>query len=234
MRSKHFNGRHFEDLIILQCLRWYLKYPISYRQLSEMMSERGVDVNHTTIYRWIQHYSPHFEKEVKRYAKPLGFTWHVDETYIKVKGRWKYLYRAIDGNGHTIDFMLSHKQNTKFAVYFFKKVLKNCYEHPSYIHTDQHRSLVKAVKVLKQNDVISPTTEHITDKASNNRIESDHFRIKRIIRPMLGFKSFHTANRCIKGLEAMLMVVKNQTLGLTKTLQDQIKFIHKLFDVHTV
>ena len=234
MRSSHFTGRHFEDLIILQCIRWYLKYPISYRQLSEMMSERGVDVHHTTIYRWIQHYSPHFEKQMRWHEKPLGFTWHVDETYIKVKGQWKYLYRAVDGYGKTIDFWLSHKQNTKSALYFFKSVLKNCYEHPCIIHTDQHRSLIKAVRLLKQNDTLSKTTEHITSKSSNNRIESDHFRIKRIIKPMLGFKSFHTANRCIKGLEAMLMVVKNQTLGLTKDLPDQINFIHKLFDVYAV
>lgn len=191
-----------------------------------MMIEHGVNVNHITIYRWIQYYSPYFEKEVRWYAKPIGINWHIDETYIKVKGQWRYLYRAIDGNGYTTDFWLSHKQNTKFALYFFKRVFKNCYEHPIYIYTDQHRSLIKSVKILKQNDVISSTTERITDKTGNNGIESDHFRIKRIIKPMMGFKSLHTANRCIKGLEAMLMVVKNQTLGLTKTLQDQIKFIH--------
>tara|TARA_B100000614_G_scaffold241208_1_gene242162 strand:- start:87 stop:389 length:303 start_codon:yes stop_codon:yes gene_type:complete len=95
--------------VILQCMRWYLKYPLSYRQLSEMMSERGVEVNHTTIYRWIQRYAPEFEKKLRWYSSPIGFSWRIDETYIKVKGEWKYLYRAIDKNGDTIDFMLSHK-----------------------------------------------------------------------------------------------------------------------------
>lgn len=102
-------------------------------------------------------------------------------------------------------------------MYFFKRVIQHSDEHPCTIHTDQHSSLIKAVKLLKKQEVISEFTEHITSKSSNNRIESDHFRVKRIIKPMLGFKSFHTASRCIKGLEAMLMVVKNQTLRLTKS-----------------
>lgn len=234
VRSAEFSGRHFEDLIILQALRWYLKYPLSYRQLAEILLERGVEVDHTTLYRWVQKYSPEFEKKIKWYAKPLGFVWHVDETYIKVKGEWRYLYRAVDGDGRTIDFMLSRFQNTKAAVRFFTKLLGATHEHPSIIHTDKHPSLRKAITTLQAREMISLETEHITTKLCNNRIESDHFRIKRLIKPMLGFKSFITAKRCIKGLEAMLMVTKKQVMAVVDTLQQQINFIHKLFGVYQV
>jgi transposase-like protein len=233
-RSAEFSGRHFEDLIILQALRWYLKYPISYRQLAEILLERGVEVDHTTLYRWVQKYSPEFEKKLRWYSKPLGFIWHVDKTYIKVKGEWRYLYRAIDVDGKTIDFYLSRFQNTKAAVHFFTKLLSATHEHPSIIYTDKHPSLRKAITTLQYRNIISLETEHITTKVLNNRIESDHFRIKRLTRPMLGFKSFNTAKRCIKGLEDMLMVTKKQVISVVDTLQQQINFIHKLFGIYQV
>jgi transposase-like protein len=143
-RSVEFSGRHFEDLIILQALRWYLKHPISYGQLAEMLLERGVKVDHTTLYRWVQKYSLEFEKKIRWYSRPLGFVWHVDETYIKVKGEWRYLYRAVDGDGKTIDFMLSRFQNTNASIRFFNKLLGSCHEHPSVIHTDKHSQSQKS------------------------------------------------------------------------------------------
>lgn len=136
--------------LILQCLRWYLRYPLSYRQLEEMMIERGVEVDHTTIYRWIQTYAPEFEKKMRWYSKPLGFSWHIDETYIKIKGQWKYLYRAIDRDGRTIDFMLAHKRDLSTAKRFFRKVLKQCYEAPLEMITDKHHAYGKAITQLKK------------------------------------------------------------------------------------
>jgi transposase-like protein len=232
MGANVFKGRHFEAVIILQCLRWYLKYPISYRNLEEMLAERGIDVDHTTIYRWIQSYSPEFEKRIKWYSKVLGFSWHVDETYIKIKGEWKYLYRAIDNAGRTIDFCLFHRRDLKTAKKFFKKALARCYENPLEIITDKHHSYKRGLKELQAEDVLSQNLKHKTIKYLNNLIESDHSRLKRLINPMLGFKSFKTANRTIKGIEAMLMITKNQTLGLTKSLKDQIVFINNLFEVY--
>ena len=145
-----FWKRRFSGLVILQCMRWYLRYPVSYRNLKEMMEERGVEVDHTTIYRWVQRYAPEFEKRLRWYAKPLGFTWKVDETYIKIKGQWKYLYRAIASTGETIDFMLSHKRDTKSAIRFFKKALKQFYEHPCQINTDQNPAYGKAIEKIKK------------------------------------------------------------------------------------
>jgi transposase-like protein len=232
MRSD-FWKRRFSGLIILQCMRWYLRYPLSYRNLEEMMEERGVEVDHTTIYRWVQKYAPEFEKRLRWYAKPLGFKWKVDETYIKIKGQWKYLYRAIASTGETIDFMLSHKRDTKSAIKFFKKVLKQCHDHPCKINSDQNPAYAKAIGEMKKEGLLSPTVKHTQVKYSNNRIESDHARLKRRLSPMLGFQSFPTANWTLKGIEAMLMMVKKQTYFLKKPINDQIKLINKLFYIYS-
>src|SRR5665647_2178831 len=106
-------------------VRWYLKYPLSYRNLKEMMIERGIQVDHSTIMRWVHQYSPEIEKKIERHLRPTNDSWRVDETYIKVKGKWKYFYRAVDSNGDTIDFMLSAKRNRKAAKRFFKKALSS-------------------------------------------------------------------------------------------------------------
>ncbi|SHL68745.1 DDE domain-containing protein [Nitrosospira sp. Nsp11] len=114
-----FKWRHFRGELILGCVRWYCKYGISYRDLAEMMLERGLDVDHTTLYRWVQHYAPEMEKRLRWYWKPpMGYSWRMDETYVKVKGEWTYLYRALDKKGHTIDFYLSATRNTQAAKRF--------------------------------------------------------------------------------------------------------------------
>ena len=109
--SNSFKWKHFVGEIILLNVRWYLKYPLSYRNLKEMMIERGIQVDHSTIMRWVHQYSPEIEKKIRRHLRPTNDSWRVDETYIKVKGKWKYFYRAVDSNGNTIDFMLSAKRN---------------------------------------------------------------------------------------------------------------------------
>ena len=106
-----FRGRHFDRSIIILCVRWYITYKLSYRDLVEMMAERGVDVSHTTILRWVQRYVPEFEKRWNRYARPVGASWRVDETYIRVRGRWTYLYRAVDKQGLAVDFLLSEHRD---------------------------------------------------------------------------------------------------------------------------
>ena len=119
-----FKYRHFQASIILLCVRWYCKYGISYRDLEEMMLERGVSVDHTTIYRWVQKYAPEIEKRLRWHQKGLtNRSWRVDETYIKVKGKWTYLYRAIDSKGDTIDFFLSKRRDAKSAKRFIKKCI---------------------------------------------------------------------------------------------------------------
>ena len=129
MLSNPFKWKHYEGEIILLNVRWYLKYALSYRNLEEMMAERGVEVDHTTIMRWVHQYSPEIEKKVRRYLKPTNDSWRVDETYIKVKGKWKYLYRAVDSDGSTIDFMLSAKRDRIAVKRFFNKALGSNHNH---------------------------------------------------------------------------------------------------------
>jgi len=133
MKPRDFHYRHFLPEVMLQCLRWYLRYPISYRNLEEMMIERGVEVDHTTLYRWVQAYSVELAKRIRYYSKPYSTSWRVDETYIKVKGKWKYLYRAVDKYGRDIGA----------AKKFFKQIMINSALKPKTINTDKHSSIIK-------------------------------------------------------------------------------------------
>ena len=116
-----FAGRHFDGEIVVLCVRWYLSFKLSYRDLVSMMSERGIRLAHTTILRWVQHYTPDFEKRWKRYARPVGGSWRMDETYVKVRGEWVYLYRAVDKAGKTVDFFLSRQRDINAAKAFLRK-----------------------------------------------------------------------------------------------------------------
>ena len=117
-------SRHYESEIILLCVRWYLRYALSYRDLEEMMNERGLAIDHTTIYRWAQRYAPEWEKRSPPHLQPTNDSYRVDETFVKIKGKWYYLYRAVDSTGQTIDFMLSAKRDVRAAKRFFRKMLK--------------------------------------------------------------------------------------------------------------
>lgn len=208
-----FKWRHFQGEIILQCVRWYCRYGISYRDLAEMMEERGVDVDHTTIYRWVQHYAPEMERRLRWYYRP-GFasSWYIDETYVKVKGQWKYLYRAIDSLGRTIDFYLSHTRSAAMAKRFLCKALKGqkSYDEPSTFNTDKNPAYGAAISEMKKDGRCDSDLKHRQVKYLNNRLEADHGKLKRLIHPVRGFKSMKTAYATIKGFEVMRMFRKGQ------------------------
>jgi transposase, IS6 family len=137
-----FKRRRFPVEIILLCVRWYCKYGISYRDLAEMMQERGVNLDPSTIFRWVQRYAPEIEKRVRRYQGYRSGSWRVDETYVRVGGKWKYLFRAVDKHGQLIDFMLSDRRNTKAAYRFLRKALRTMSNFPpSSITTDNWRRI---------------------------------------------------------------------------------------------
>ena len=206
-----FKWKHFAGEIILQIVRWYLKYPLRYRNLKEMMAERGINVDHTTILRWIHQYSPEIEKKIRRHLRPTNDSWRVDETYIKVKGEWKYLYRAVDLAGNTIDFMLSAKRNRKAVKRFVKKALSsNHNQMPRVITVDKNPAYPIAINELKNEKKLSKNIEIKQVKYLNNIVEQDHRSIIGIIAPMLGFQSFRSASKTLKGIEAMNMVKKRQ------------------------
>ncbi|EDX82838.1 hypothetical protein S7335_16 [Synechococcus sp. PCC 7335] len=140
-------------------MRWYLRYSLSYRDIEEMMLERGVNVDHTTIYRWVQAYSPELDKRCRRYLKPTNDSWRTDETYVKVRGKWKYLYRAVDSEGNTLDFMLSAKRDAKAAKRFFKKVLHASHTiAPRVITVDKNAAYPPAIEALKTDQSLPKAT----------------------------------------------------------------------------
>ncbi len=228
-----FKWRHFLPEIILLNVRWYCRYALSYRDLEEMMQERGVEVDHSTINRWVLKYAPELDKRIRPHLKPTNDSWRVDETYIKIKGEWKYLYRAVDSEGNTLDFLLSAKRDGKAAARFFHRVLKAQHtQTPRVITVDKNAAYPVAIKRLKGDKTIAATTELRQSKYLNNVIEQDHRNIKRITKPMMGFKSFNTARRTLSGIEAMNMMRKGQVKGGDQgDSVSGIKFIEALFGI---
>jgi transposase-like protein len=234
MNPKHpFKWRHFHSDIILLCVRWYLRYPLSYRNLEEMMLERGLLVDHTTVYRWVMAYAPELDKRCRPYLKPTNDSWRVDQTYIEVKGKWKYLYRAVDSLGFTLDFMLSAKRDAQAAERFFRKVLKSSHtQEPRVINVDKNVAYPPAIDELKADQSLTKNTELRRVKYLNNIVEQDHRFIKRLVNPRMGFASFNTARRTLRGVEAINMIRKGQVQGVEKgDIMSQVEFVYQIFGV---
>jgi transposase-like protein len=211
-----FKGRHFNRSVILLCVRWYLAYSLSLRDLKEMMAERGISVVHTTIYRWTVHYAPLLLEQFNRRKRQVTGRWHVDETYIKVCGRWMYLYRAIDSNGNTVEFCFSKRRNLTAAKRFLRKALQR-HGRPERIVIDGSRTNREAILAcdaesrLQDGSRRNPKPIRIRQSAYlNNRIEQDHRAIKCRVRPMIGFKSMESARAILGGIEMIRMVRKGQ------------------------
>ncbi len=191
-------------------IRWYLAYSLSYRNIEELMSERGVSIDHSTVNRWVIKYSPVLEaKFTNQYKKKIGTSWRMDETYIKVKGKWCYLYRAVDKSGNTIDFMLSKKRDLKAAKRFFCKAI-GFNGRPEKATIDKSGSNNAALKSINKSLGKDDKIEIRQIKYLNNIVEQDHRFIKRITKPMMGFKSFNSASVTLAGIELHHMLRKNQ------------------------
>ena len=207
MTAISFKGRHFQHDMILQSVRWYLAYSLSYRDIEELMHERGFSVDHSTINRWVLHYAPQLEAAFRRKKKRVGNRWRMDESYIKVKGQWTYYYRAVDKQGQTIDFLLTARRDTKAALRFLQKAIAQNGK-PSLVNIDQSGANTAGLKQVNRDNKTRIKIRQC--KYLNNIIEQDHRRIKRLTRPMFGFKNFHAAQRTLAGIEVMAMIKKGQ------------------------
>ena len=230
-RPALFRGRHFADDVIVLCVRWYLRYSLSYRDLAEMMVERCLSVDPSTIWRWVQRYAPELNDRIRRELKPTNRSWRTDETYVRVAGRWTYLYRAVDSTGATIDFLLSKTRDVFAAGAFFRKALAAPgHPRPRVINVDGNPSYPRVVDELKRTHALGQRCRCRVVPYLNNIVEQDHRAIKRRIQASLGFRSFAAAERTIQGYEAMHMIRKGQVRWLAKgDSAEQVQFVRYIF-----
>jgi transposase-like protein len=192
-----FEGRHFDREIVVLCVRWYLRFKLSFRDLVEMMAERGLSMVHTTIGRWVHHYVPEFERRRNRFARPVGPSWRVDETYVKIRGKWVYLYRAVDREGKTVDFRPSSKRDVVATKAFFRKTIKGQGSTPRTITLDGYAASHRAVREMKAEGQMP------TDTKPRSAKYQDHRGVKARIGPMPRFKRPRTAAVTIAGIELL-------------------------------
>jgi IS6 family transposase len=193
---------------------WYLRFSLSYRDVEELLAERGLHADHVTVWRWVQRYAPEMERRLRSRLRPTNDSWRVDETYIRVKGKWVYLYRAVDSTGATIDFLLSAKRDAAAAERFLAKALGG-ENHPALrvINTCEHAGHPPAIVRLKAEEALEENCRHRPVQYLNNVLEQDHRAIKRRVRANQHFRSFWGAWRTIAGSEAIHMIRKGQACG---------------------
>ena len=205
--NKVLQRLHYPLEVMLTCVRWYVAYPLSLRHIEEMMQERGVFVDHATVHRWAIKVLPVLAAVFRRRKRPVGRSWRMDETYIKVSGQWKYLYRAVDRDGDTVDFLLTAKRYKAAAQRFLERAIDlHCV--PEKINIDKSRANTAAIESVKVNacaDILMRQNKYL-----NNIVEQDHRGVKRVTQPMLGFKSFWSARILIADIETMHMIKKGQ------------------------
>ena len=201
------------------------------RNVEELLEERGLEADHTTVWRWVQRYGPELEQRLRRHHKPANKSWRVDETYVRVNGRWCYLYRAIDSAGATIDFLLSARRDADAAKRLFRKALRDqSHPQPRVINTDLAPIYTSAIPAIKKEGTLRRCCWHRPVRYLNNIIEQDHRAIKRRLNAKQGFREFHSARRTIQGYEAIHMLRKGQVRWVSGTdVRRQNQFINKVF-----
>jgi putative transposase len=194
--NKVLHRLHYPLEVMLTCVRWYVAYPLSLRHIEEMMHERGVFVDHSTVHRWAIKVLPVMAAVCRKRKRPVGLNWRMDETYIKIAGKWKYLYRAVDRAGDTVDFLLTAKRDKAAARRFLESAIDK---------SGANTAAIESVKADACVDILMRQNKYL-----NNIVEQDHRAVKRVTGPMLGFESFWSARILIAGIETMHMIKKGQ------------------------
>ena len=211
-----FERHRYPRVIILQAVYFKLRFTLSYRDVEELMSIRGIKVDHSTIQRWVFKFSKEVEKNMHKRKKQVCDSWRMDETYIKVKGRDMYLYRAVDKYGNTVDFLLTKRRQKMSAQKFFNKAIGNNGK-PRIVNIDKSGANSSAILTVNKRSLSSKKIKIRKVKYLNNIIEQDHRRIKRRIRIMTGFKEFESAQRTLSGIEVVSIIKKDQIINPCST-----------------
>jgi len=226
-----FKGRHYPGGVILSAVRWYLRYPLAYLHVSELLAERGLFVDASCIWRWVQAYGPELNKRCRPHLKTTNRSYRIDETYIKVKGEDRYLYRAVDSKGQTIDFLLTAKRDADSAKRFFRKVF-SAEGNPMarVLNVDKNPAYAAAVRELKTDGTLPRRVRLRQCRYLNNVVEQDHRVVKKRVWLAKGYGSFQSAWRTLQGIEAMNMIRKGRVRGVVKgEAVAQALFIDELF-----
>ncbi len=231
--SNPFKGRQHPGELIILCVRLYLRYPLSYEHVTELMAERGVEVDASCIWRWVQAYAPELNKRCRPHLRPVNKSYRIDETYIKVKGEEKYLYRAIDSTGQTINFLLTAKRDTAAAKRFLCRAIEaSGNAMPRVMNVDKNPAYPAAVKALKAEGAIPRRVALRQCKFLNNVIEQDHRTVKKRVWLAKGYGSFQSAWRTIQGIETVHMIRKGRVRWLAKQdVSGHALFIAGLFGI---
>jgi transposase-like protein len=232
-RPRLFKWRQTEPDLILCAVRWYLRYSLSLRDVEELLTERGLAADHTTVWRWVQRYGPELEQRVRRHLKPTNKSWRVDETYVRVQGRWCYLYRAIDSCGATIDFLLSAARDAEAAKRLLRQALSDpAHPQPRVINTDKAPIYGAAIPDLKKEGTLRRRCRHRPVQYLNNILEQDHRAIKRRVNAKQGFRELEAAGRTLQGYEAINMLRKGQVRWIDgNDVRRQNQLIEELFEL---
>ncbi|MEM7086236.1 MAG: IS6 family transposase [Bacteroidota bacterium] len=205
-----FKGHCFPKSIIIQAVYFKFRFGLSYREIEELMAIRGVAVDHATIQRWVFKFTPLLEKKFRKRKKAVGRRWRMDETYVKVQGKWCYLYRAVDKQGNTIDFLLTKRRKRMSAQSFLIKAIENNGK-PELINIDKSGSNKHAIRIYNKRSLSKIEIRQC--KCLNNIVEQDHRFVKKRIVRGLGFKEFESAKRALSGIEMVHMIRKGQLIS---------------------
>ena len=230
-RRTPFKRHRFPREVILLAVGWYCRYPLSCRDVRDMFAERGVTVDASTVHRWVRKFGPEIRKRAQaRHRSWRGVQWHVDESYLRVGGRWRYLWRAVDQFGQLIDFRLTARRDAKAARAFLRQArdTARCYQ-PLTIVTDKAHSYAKVIGEINGRLGPESAIRHVDRKYLNNRIESDHAALKQRLRPMRGFQTLAGAKAALAGTETFRTIRKGQFENCETGAINEIAFIAKLF-----